>query len=103
MDFTASAAYLLTAIYLVACGWALTEFTRAGLANVRLGARICGDRMTIPDVVLRTSFVVYGMILMYQWVRSFVLMEPQLIWLFWLVCLLACLLVACSAHANKDE
>ena len=103
MDLTTFAAFLLATAYLVGSVWALTGFTLAGLEHVRLGTRICGDRMTIPDVVLRISFLLYAMILMYQCVRSFVLVEPQLIWFFWLVCLLACLLVACPAHANEDE
>ena len=99
----AIAAYILGIAYTFVSAWALTEFTLAGLEHVRLGTRICGDRMTIPDVVLRISFLLYAMILMYQCVRSFVLVEPQLIWFFWLVCLLACLLVACPTHANEDE
>jgi len=75
----AFAAYLIAFAYTVASVWALTEFTRAGLENVR------NYKNTTCDVAGRVGFFTLLLAMCFIWCRECVLLEPFVVWGYWFI------------------
>jgi len=75
----AFAAYLLAFAYLVASVWALTEFTRAGLENVRY------YKQTNCDVATVVGFFTLLLAMCFIWCHHQVLINPRYIWKYWFI------------------